>query len=81
MKIHAIEIDEKIGSAYVYLEPPRPSSSVRQVNISNAIILDIGKNGNILGIEILHPVITKMLMTTDSRAELKKAHIPVKNIG
>lgn len=78
MKIHAIEIDPKVGSAYIYIEPPKPGASVRQVNIADAIILDIGKKGNVIGVEILHPEITAMLMAEASQAEFQKAHIPVK---
>jgi uncharacterized protein YuzE len=77
MKIHAIEIDSKVGSAYIYIEPPKPGASVRQVNLSDAIILDIGKNGTVIGVEILHPEITAMLMAKASMEELEKEHIPV----
>ncbi len=77
MKIHGIEVDAKAGSAYVYTEPPKPGASVRQVNIADAIILDIGKKGSVIGLEILHPEITAILMTKAVREELEKAHIPV----
>lgn len=77
MKIHKIEIDQAVGSAYIYVDPPKPGASVRQVNIVDAFILDIGKNGNVIGVEILHPEITAMLMAKASMEELEKAHIPV----
>lgn len=60
MKIHAIKIDEKLGSAYIYITPSKAGASARQVNIADAIIFDIGKNGSVIGVEILHPKITEM---------------------
>ncbi len=75
--VHKIEVDRKVGSAYIYIDPPKPGASVRQVNIGDAIILDIGKNGNVIGVEILHPEITEMLIAKTSMEELEKAHIPV----
>lgn len=78
MRIHKIDIDRSVGSAYIYIQPPKAGASVRQVNISDAIILDIGKNGDVIGVEILHPEITAMLMAKASQDEFHKAHIPVK---
>lgn len=77
MRIHQITVDRQHGSAYVYFEPLKKGASKRQINLDDAVILDIGSRGEVIGLEILNPALTQMLLGTDTMRALEKAHIPV----
>lgn len=77
MNVHKIEIDAKAGSAYVYVERPTPGGAARQVNVGDALVLDFAKDGTLVGIEVLHPDITAMLMEERTLEQFRSARIPV----
>jgi len=78
MKIHSVTIDQRHGSAYIHIDAPKEKASKRQVNLGDAVILDIGENGKLIGVEILHPDLTSLLFQEDAIRALEKAHVPVK---
>ena len=53
MKAVKIESDPQTGSTYVYFENIGPGEAVEQVVFPGGMILDLAKDGRILGIEIL----------------------------
>lgn len=77
-RIHAIEIDPKAGSAYVYFEAPTPGASTRQVNVGDAIIFDMGSDGRLVGIEILDPHLAAQFTGKQAADALQKSMIPLR---
>ncbi|HLF95043.1 MAG TPA: DUF2283 domain-containing protein [Planctomycetota bacterium] len=75
--IHSVDIDSKTGSSYVYFEPPQEGAAKRQVNIGDSVILDLGKDGRLVGMEILDPSLTAPLNIQDILRAFAEAHVPV----
>ncbi len=80
-QIHSVEIDSKAGSAYVYFEPPMAGASVRQVNIGDSIVFDLGVDGRLIGIEILDSQLAKQFCGSEATKALEASRIPVRQIA
>lgn len=77
MKLHSVSIDRGSGTAYVRFATPKTGRSKRQINLHDAVILDIGSHGELIAVEILHPDLTAMLLGADSIHALEAASVPV----
>ena len=75
--IHKVVLDRKARSAYVHLSVPKKGASHRQVNLEDAVIVDIGVDGDIIGIEILHVGLLQLFFNPKALAKLEEAKIPV----
>ena len=77
-RVHAIQIDAKAGSAYLYFERPSKGTSYKQVNIADSLIFDFGKDGRLIGIEILDPRLAKEFAKRSARQALRRSRFPVR---
>ena len=77
MRVHSIDVDEA-GIAMIYLVPPTPGLSVRQVElVPKRVIADMDKEGNVVAIEILDPRITEKFFGPTVEAVLQEFDVPV----
>ena len=62
-QIYGITVDE-FKTAYISFEPSMPGISKRQIHVvKDSIIVDLGDDGRIVGVEILDPEIVENLFS------------------
>lgn len=77
-RVHAIDIDGKASTTYIYFEKPRRGASVKQINIGDAVIFDVGADGRLIGIELLDPRLARQFAAGPSRRAFRASKIPVR---
>lgn len=77
-RVHSIDIDAKSGSVYLHFERPRKGISAKQVNIGDSIIFDLGKDGRLVGIEILDPRLAEQFARKAARQALRSSRVSVR---
>lgn len=74
--IRKITLDREVGASYIYLEKIGPGEAKKQISLGE-MVLDLSKDGKLLGIELLDSPTAKDLKSKKLRKRLKELGIPV----